>query len=428
MEADHLTHKVQQLERLLEVTRTLSGLLELEPLLQSLVDVAMELTHSQEVSILLFDPITKQLAYAAGPWFKKDIMRDVFFPISGSIPGDVFTEGRPVILQDPHHDKTYVPFLDQLGTNRVSSLLAVPLKYQGDPTGVIMAINKEEQAGFSEEDIRVLETLSSQAAIAVKNVGLIKDVQGAYQELSNLDRLKTNFIAITSHELRTPLGLILGHATFLAEMVPEALKAQADAVVRSSVKLKNIIDDLEKIDDFETNQAVMRAARLDIKLLVSEICNSFLTRTAQKKIRLLVDQPSEAVTIMGDVEKISVAIEHLMQNAITFTDEGGVVKVRTVNLPGSVQISVMDTGIGIPISDQEHIFDRFYQVASHMTRRHGGMGLGLSVARNMVEMHGGVIQVESMEGRGSRFTITLPTDATQVKAVHDLVQKDSLLV
>jgi signal transduction histidine kinase len=118
------------------------------------------------------------------------------------------------------------------------------------------------------------------------------------------------------------------------------------------------------------------------------------------------------------VEKISIALSNLVKNAIMFTNEGGHVFVQVEQVPGYVKISVIDDGIGIPPADLNRIFERFYQVESHLTRKHGGMGLGLSVSKVMVEMHGGKILAESVEGKGSNFTILLPMNQAQVNAAQ----------
>ncbi len=115
--------------------------------------------------------------------------------------------------------------------------------------------------------------------------------------------------------------------------------------------------------------------------------------------------------VEGDAPKISIALSNLVKNGITFSDSGGNVSVQAEKIPGYVKVSVTDDGIGIPSKDLPRVFERFYQVESHLTRRHGGMGLGLSVAKVMIEMHGGRIWGESEEGKGSNFTFILPVDS-----------------
>ncbi len=131
---------------------------------------------------------------------------------------------------------------------------------------------------------------------------------------------------------------------------------------------------------------------------------------------------AEDLFVEADGTKISIALSNLIKNAITFTDNGGHILVKSEALPGYVKVSVADDGIGIPMKDLPHIFERFFQVESHLTRRHNGMGLGLSVAKVMIEMHGGRIWAESMEGRGSNFSFLLPLKAVQAETPSQVLQ------
>jgi two-component system sensor histidine kinase VicK len=145
-----------------------------------------------------------------------------------------------------------------------------------------------------------------------------------------------------------------------------------------------------------------------IPRIVRDVVSSFQDMASSKNITLQADMYDEDLQVEADANKITVAISNLVRNAITFTNEGGEVLVTVESVTGHVQVSVKDNGIGIPASDLPFIFDRFFQVESHLTRHHTGMGLGLSVAKTMVELHGGRIWVESIEGKGSTFSFLLP--------------------
>ena len=131
---------------------------------------------------------------------------------------------------------------------------------------------------------------------------------------------------------------------------------------------------------------------------------------------LSFDTGSTPLTIEGDAAKLEIALSHLVRNAITFTDSGGHVLVTGETVPGYVKVTVTDDGIGIPQKDLSRIFERFYQVEAHLTRKHSGMGLGLSVVKAMIDIHGGRVWAESVEGKGSRFTFILPVNAMQASA------------
>ncbi len=425
MSIEPLNHRIQQLQRLLEAGRNLSAMLDLEPLLQTIIDLAADLTDSQEASILLYNEKDKNLEFVTAPWLKRDEMRGIRVPLDKSIAGQVFSYGEPVLVKNALGDPRIYRQVDSETEFETRSMLAVPLKIKGKATGVLTAVNKLEDVTFTENDINILETLASQAAIAIQNARLMQQTKKAYEELSQLDQMKSDFIAITSHELRTPLGLILGHATFLNEMVPEELQSQMDVVVRSAMRLKEIVEDLSKVNNFQTGQARLRRQAIDIKELLQEVVNSFKRSTREKELELRLDLPDTPLVLEVDNEKIGIALSHLLRNCITFCDPGDHIWVRAEQLPGHVKIEVQDTGIGIPSRDTSRIFERFYQVESHMTRRHGGMGLGLSVAKMMIEMHNGRINVHSEEGHGSLFTVLLPIPKTPVTLTDETPSETS---
>ena len=374
MSVEPLKNRIQQLERLLEVGRNLSALLDLEPLLQTIIDVAADLTYSQEASILLYDPEQNNLKFVAAPWFKHEQMSQIRVPLDKSIAGQVFTYGEPILVPDANNDPRVFKDVDKLSEFDTNSMLSVPMKFKGTTTGVLTAVNKLGTSRFSKEDINILEILASQAAIAIQNANYLKETQNAYQELAQFDRMKTDFIAITSHELRTPLGLILGHATFMHEVMPGDLKPQMDVIVKSSLRLKEIVDDLSKVNSFQTGEARVRREQFEMNEIIKEVLISFEERAEEKFLILTQKLSSSPIMIDGDSEKIGIALSHLIRNSILFTDDGGEIIVKTELLPGYAKIEVSDTGIGIPKKDLSRIFDRFYQVETHMTRRHGAFG------------------------------------------------------
>ena len=228
--------------------------------------------------------------------------------------------------------------------------------------------------------------------------------------MARLDLMKSDFIAITSHELRTPLGLILGHATFLREVIQPDYRAQLDIIVRNAMRLKEIIDSVSNMDTVQRGMASVRARPISIRRIVEDVMASFEQTAHKKNITMQAETGEGDLVVEGDDAKISIALSNVVKNALDFTNPGGHVNIVAEQIPGYVKVSVRDDGIGIPAKDLAHIFERFYQVESHLTRKHGGMGLGLSVAKVMTELHGGRIWAESMEGKGSNFTFLLPVD------------------
>jgi signal transduction histidine kinase len=398
---------LKTLERLLEVSRGLGYQVEIETYLQSLLSAAAELTESESASLLEYDEAAQEFYFRYVPWFHRDAIRSARVPLNGSVSGWVFLNVKPLVIDDVTKDKRHYKKIDELAGFTTKSVLAVPLIVHGKPVGIFEVFNKKEK--YSGGDILVMESLAALAASALQNEMLEKSVLSSQDEARELDRLKNEFIAITSHELRTPLGLILGHATFLKELLGNEYNEQVDSIIRNSSRLKEIIESLTSVDNHQTGGALVRARKVSVSRIIEDVTSSFHDMARKKGIAIKKETPQgNDLWVDVDSSKIAIVLSNLVKNALTFTNENGQVLIRGEQQSDYVQISVQDNGVGIPASDLPRIFDRFYQVESHLTRRHGGMGLGLSVAKVMVEMHGGRIWAESNEGLGSTFIFLLP--------------------
>ncbi len=398
------------MERLLAVTRGLSSASDHGSFLHSLVSAASELTGSEAASILEQDS-EGQLRFAALPWFHREALQPLKVPLTGSAAGWVFEHRQPLILLDARNDPRHYKGPDEASGFKTLSLLAVPILYMGQSVGVLEAVNKTAGSHYTGEDVTILETLASLAAASIANAAMQQRVQATYDEMAELERMKNDFIAITSHELRTPLGLILGHSTFLRELLAEKHREQLDTIIRNATRLKEIIENLSSVDNIQSGAARLRRRTIPMTRLIVDIVGSFVAEAREKQVDLRLDVEDDELEVEGDAGKITTVLSNLVKNALDFTDKGGHVVISAEKINGYVKVSVIDDGIGIPARDLPHIFDRFYQVEAHLTRRHGGMGLGLSAAKAMVEMHRGQIWAESAEGKGSIFTFTLPLES-----------------
>ncbi|MGA2505212.1 MAG: ATP-binding protein [Anaerolineales bacterium] len=412
----------QRLDRLLEVIRLLGTSPNLETFLDTLIAAAIELTSCEVASILELDESGKHLQFAAAPWFHRELLKGIKVPLENSLAGWVFQNGQPLTVPDVTTDPRHYKGADQAARFTTRSLMAVPIIYHEEKFGVLEVVNKTEQVDYTEEDRLILETLASQAAMAIQNLHLGNKIKISQDQIIQLDRMKSSFIGIASHELRTPLGLILGYATFLREVIQPDYRPQLDIIHRNAMRLKEIIDNLANMDNLQRGVASIRAHQVSIKRLIEEVVDSFQQEANHKRLTLRFDPPSNDLLVEGDSPKISIALSNVVNNAITFTNPGGHIDVVAGPIPGHIKVSVIDDGIGIPADDLPHIFERFYQVESHLTRKHGGMGLGLSVSKVMVEMHGGRIWAESVEGKGSNFTFLLP-----VKSDRAIISGDSTI-
>jgi signal transduction histidine kinase len=400
--------RLEHLERILEISRELTSTVALEPLLHRIVHVAAELTDSEAASILLLDTRTGELRFRAASGDPADQMRDIPVPVDSSIAGAVLLSGEPAIISDAKADPRHYRAVGQQIGKDISSLLAVPLRIKERCIGVLETINRHGGGEFSSFDVETLTSLGAQAAVAIENARLVGDLRNAYERLDELDKLKSDFIAIASHELRTPLGLIMLYAAMLQEQVGDAGEQQLDAVMRAAMRLRRIIETMLNLRYLETGEMVLSPSRFNLRTEVTEACADYESLVETGGVSLTTDLPSDDVFIDADQEKVRVVLDNLLSNAVKFTPSGGHVRIVLSQHPGEVQLVVADSGVGIPAEDLGRVFDRFYQVEDHMTRRHGGMGLGLSIVKGLVELHGGQVSVESVLGRGSRFVVLLP--------------------
>ncbi len=412
------TEKGDVLSRLLQVIRALSLETDIEARLRAILTAAAELTGSETASLLEYSASSLDFHVRYVPWFNRETDKpNLGIPLNGSIAGWVFLNRVPLVVEDAQNDARHSKKMDEVAGVSIHSVLGAPVVANGEPIGALEVFNKTGQ--YSDGDVHILETLAGLTAFAMQNDTLEKGILSAKEEARELDRLKNEFIAITSHELRTPLGLILGHATFLKELLVESYAEQVDAIIRNATRLKEIIESLTSVDNYQTGGALVRSRKVSLVRVIDDVCSSFAGLAEKKNITLKkVLQPGHELWVDVDSGKVAIVLSNILKNAISFTEEYGEIVIRGEQHHDYVQISVKDNGIGIPAKDLPFVFDRFYQVEDHLTRRHGGMGLGLSVAKVMVEMHGGRIWADSEEGKGSIFSFILPVRSSgQVDSV-----------
>ena len=403
-----LERRVAALERILKISQILTSTLQLEPLLQTIIQAATELTDTQAGSIMLVDKSTGELRFEAASGSKREEVKRVTVPLEGSIAGWIVQEGKPLMIPDVRQDSRFYTRVDETTDFETRSILGVPLQVKGEVIGVLEALNKTGDGIFTQADVHTLSTLAAHAAIAIENARLVTEIQKAYEELSELDQLKSEFVAIASHELQTPLTIILGYASFLKQEATGTASEQLDIVLRSALRLRSLINDMINLRHIETGEAELELEQLSLNELVTTITAEFASLAEAKKQTIRIQLASQLPIVKADREKLHLVLANLLSNAIKFTPEEGGIQVAVEAKGNEVWVSVRDTGIGIPPREQESIFDRFYQVEPSLTRRFEGIGLGLSIAKGMVELHGGRIWVESVEGMGSSFTFALP--------------------
>lgn len=406
-----LEQRIGYLERIVKVSQMLNSTLSLEPLLQIIVHSATELTNTEACSIMLIDKNTGELRFEEASGGITDALKQVSVPLDNSIAGSIIRKDRPLLIRDAKNDPRWHGGVDETVDFETKSILGVPLKVRDRVIGVMEVINKRTEEGFNADDIQIATTLASQAAIAIENARLLDELQSAYRDLAEVDQLKNDFVSVASHELRTPLAVILGYATFLRDEVKGEASEQLEIVLSSALKLRSLIDDMVNLRHIQADEIRLDRTIFSFKELVLEVIAELKQITSSKGLTLTKkfipnDSP---LNLDADRQKIYLVMANLVNNAIKFTPEGGRIHINVELKNHKYWISVIDTGIGIPKEEFNRIFDQFHQVEDPMTRKYQGMGIGLSITKGMVDVHKGRIWVESIVGKGSKFTVVLPT-------------------
>jgi signal transduction histidine kinase len=405
-----LEHKVAVLTRLAETNAKLNSTLKLKSLLNLIMESAVEILGVEAASVLLWDHHTNDLRFAAtttGVDGQELIGKPV--PLEGSIAGTILRENRPVAVDNVTSDKRHYTGIDKATEFHTRSILGVPMRSRDKVIGVLEAVNKQELP-WTEDDVNYLAIIAAQAAVAIEGAQMVGALQKANEELNQLDKLKSSFIAIASHELRTPLGVILGYASFLQESQDREVNTLASKVVNSALHLRGIIEDLTNLNYMEQSSAELHREIVPLDSFMREILHDIVALVEAKRHQLqyLPLVPDARVSI--DRTRFGMALTNVLNNALRFTPENGRILVQTErHNEQEVWLTVTDSGIGLSPDQLERIFERFYQVEDHMTRKEGGMGVGLSIAKAMVEAHGGRIWATSPGlNQGSTFTLTIP--------------------
>jgi len=398
----------QQLLRLVELSVTLNSTLDLDALLQLITATATELLDCEAASILLYDEKNPRLYFAAATGSDPAQLAEIPVPIENSLAGTIFRTNRHIILNDAEQDPRHYSMVSDHIKFKVKTLLGVPMPIRDRTVGVLEAVNKRNGV-FDERDATLLSVTAAHAAIAINNARLLRATQQALEKVQEANQLKSNFLSLASHELRTPLGIIIGYSTFLKEDAQGELSDHADQVLTAARQMRSILDEMNNLAMLKSDEMVLKPQRVPMQDVLVYACDGINEIASTRDQKLVFVFPDEPFHVNVDIDKTSLAFVNILDNAIRFSPQGSDITIGTIRQGSHVMAWVQDHGIGIPVDKLQKIFEEFYQIEPPNTRQYGGLGIGLTIAKGLIEAQEGKIWAESEgAGSGSTFKVLLP--------------------
>lgn len=399
----------QQLKRLVELSVTLNSTLDLDALLQLITGTATELLDCEAASILLYNEKQPRLYFAAATGSDPKKLAEVPVPIEGSLAGTIFRTNRIIVLNNVEQDPRHYSLVSEHIHFRVKSLLGVPMLIKDRVIGVLEAVNK--RAGiFSERDETILSVTASHAAIAIQNARLLATTRQALEKVKESDQLKSKFLSLASHELRTPLGIIIGYASFLREDAKGELSDHAQHVLNAALQMRSLVEDMTNLTMLETQGLmIVKPAEVALQSILKAACDEVQGIASAHQQKLVFAFREAPIMVKVDPDKTVSAFVNLLNNAVRFSPQGSEIIVGAAQQGDRIMAWVQDHGVGIESDKLKKIFEGFYQAEPPNTRHYGGLGIGLTIAKGLVEAQDGKIWAESEgEGKGSTFKVLLP--------------------
>ncbi len=389
---------------LFDLSKVFMSSVDLKMVPKHIVHIAREEMHADTASLMLLaDEHLLRLHSTEGVF--ADCPRPGDPAIGEGTAGRAISTRQPVSVKGDISDDPWA--LRTFGAEQVASAASVPLVHMDTALGVLNVARIGEAEPLTELDIEFLTLLASQAAVALANARMFSEIQEAYDRLAELDRLKSEFLNIAAHELRSPLAVILAYATLLEDEATGQMRQHLGQVVQGGMQLKSIIDEMVSLQHIDTGVARAQMADLDLATTVGDVLEDLHLLIQRKKMTTTVDIPSDLPAVRADEQVLHLILGSLVSNAVKFTPERGSIALSAHQEGDRVVVRVTDTGIGIPEEELERVFQRFYQIEPSLRRRHGGIGLGLAIAREMAGLIQAEITAESTVGVGSTFAVHL---------------------
>jgi len=404
-----LAQRVEELTYLYDITRTVTSTLDRQRIFDLVAAKIGQMFHVEGGSLLLLHDDSQELEFVTSWLGTIEPLRGLRLKLGQGIAGQVALTRRPMVVNDAYADDRFYTQVDQATGFVTRSILCVPLLVQDRCIGVLELLNKVH-GPFTQEDVERLSNVAHPVAIALENARL-------YREAQQLHEAKSRFVATMARQLRSPLTAIKGYnEMLLSGAMGDLEERQADIVRRiesNTDRLITLMEDLLDISRLETGETRLHLEPVSLAEVVAQLTSSFEKRLMDKNLRLVVRVPSRLPPVYADRQRIGQVLNSLLMNAYLYTLPKGQITLEARLQEGGqgqqarVVVSVLDSGIGIAPEDQPRVFERFFRADHPLVRHHPGRGLSLSIARSLVELHGGRIWVESEAGKGSAFRFTL---------------------
>jgi signal transduction histidine kinase/HAMP domain-containing protein len=414
-----LARSVEELKALGEVSQVVSSTLDLEAVLSSIVRNAVQLSKADAGTIYEFDGaeavFVPRTNYGVSSEFIEALRESELRVGDKTVLGQAVLKGAPDQVPDlvnmPDYPLSHLSHMQKAGFRAV---LAVPLLREDRLIGGLV-VRRKKAGEFPAPVVNLLQTFATQSVLAIENARLFREIEEKGRQLELANRHKSEFLSNMSHELRTPLNAIIGFSEVLLErMFGEMNEKQEDYlkdIHSSGQHLLSLINDILDLAKVEAGRMELNPTTFDLSAAIDNALTLIRERAMHHGIALATEIDSQLGELNADERKLKQILLNLLSNAVKFTPEGGKITVGARRLRDMVEIAVNDTGIGIAPKDQAAVFEEFKQVGRDYTRKAEGTGLGLALTRKLVELHGGVMRLESEPGKGSTFSFTLPLKA-----------------
>jgi K+-sensing histidine kinase KdpD len=404
----------QRLTALNDLFQQLNTTLDLEHTLQTVAEAPTTLLGADLTTIALLDEDGRHLSVAAAVGIDVALLAEQEWALDDALISAVLASGEPYVIDQPAGYVSALPATlgDHRAIQAISLVVMVPLTLNEEPLGVLDVAYSENDA-FTEGDLAFLRALGQEAALAIRNARLYEREREQVARLRALDKLQDGFVSAVSHELRTPLTCIRTSVDLLRATSSGFSEEHVDligTVGQHVARLEALVADLLEVTKLEAGQVTLSTQPTDLRQTVGRVVEGLRPLIERKRLAVRTHLPEETSLVDLDRRRIEQVLTNILDNAFRFTPKGGRIDIFLTEPAGNVQVCIHDSGPGIPAKDLAHVFDRFYVVDDG--RGLSGVGLGLFIAQQMVELHGGRIWAESQPGQGSRFCFTLPA-ATQ---------------